>query len=289
MLANLQNYTLLEQMIQYPSVRGDADANHAMVQLICNRLRAIGFSVSVEGTELSEQPAIIAHIPAQKCTPKIVIYGHYDVATVSPSKEWLTMNPYGLELQEGRLYGRGIADNKGPLWARIEGFRQVVASGKPFPETLWLIQGEEEIGKGTRIAKALFAQHLAQFGGRVFLEETGFNDLDRDEQIAFLWSPSLPFEAMSQVCQLLIQTLGHPRVENRHLNKFTGKHACPLLSNLPDNAIYIGFGPNDRWHCIHRENESLNLAKLIQHIDQFRGFLQAYADWPVFIESEIFP
>jgi hypothetical protein len=130
------------------------------------------------------------------------------------------------------------------------------------------------------VAGHIFKEAISAFGGQVFIDETGFNDLDTGEQLAFLWSPNMKEKALSHWQPLLRDVLGTPRIEYRHLNKLNGTDACPLLSNLPDEAVYIGFGPNDRLHQIHRNNESLDKSKLSIHTAQFHSFLATYATFP---------
>jgi hypothetical protein len=89
----------------------------------------------------------------------------------------------------------------------------------------------------------------------------------------------LPFQSALNLSPAFKHTT--VRFEYRHLNKLAGTNACPLLSNLPEEAIYIGFGPNDKLHYIHRDNESLNKDKLIQHQAQFTQFLSWCSDFSI--------
>lgn len=271
------NKLLLEDFINIPSVDGDETANANAVSFVSNYLTEQGFTVRVEGGELTDQPTLIAHYEGRRSTNKIVLYGHYDVAPVSDKALWINQNPFCLQEQAGRYYGRGVADNKGPLMARMQAVAGLLQTNKPVPEILWLIQGEEEVMTNTPVAGHIFKKAISTFGGNVFVDETGFNDIDTGEQLAFLWSPNMKEKALLSWKHLLHDVLNAPRVEYRHLNKFNGIDACPLLSNLPDEAVYIGFGPNDRLHQIHRNNESLDKEKLSIHTTQFHSFLATYA------------
>ncbi|MFT4929585.1 MAG: acetylornithine deacetylase/succinyl-diaminopimelate desuccinylase-like protein [Phenylobacterium sp.] len=268
----------LSALIAIRSMVGLAAENQQMLQWLSSTLVSIGFCCRIEGQDTTEQPLLVASFTARKgsADKKLVLYNHYDVAPVRANEPWKSQDPFVLQLIDGRLYGRGIADNKGPLYARIEALSKVVASGFELPNILWLIQGEEEIIRGERVATKLMAAEIAQFAGNVFVEETGFFDIEQRQPLAFLWSPTLPANALTGWQPLLEQTLGSHRLEYRHLNKLNGVRSCPLLSNLPSKAVYIGFGPNDKLHQIHCKNESLDAERLQLYRQQFVRFIRAY-------------
>jgi len=130
-----------------------------------------------------------------------------------------------------------------------------------------------------RVAEKIFRHDITQFGGNVFVDETGFNDIDSHQQILFLWSPSHTEDSLVLWHPLFNGIMDESRREFRHLNKLTGVKGCPLLGGLPEGAIYIGFGPNDKLHQIHRKNESLDVEKLNFHKQQFKEFIGRYAEY----------
>lgn len=270
--------SIFRKFIHIPSYVKHPTGNIEAINFITSHLESIGFKIQIRGDELSEQPTIVAKYLGHKSNRKVVIYGHYDVALVKDSKNWVSDDPFTLEEVEGRVYGRGVADNKGPLLSRIQAITELIKSDKPVPQILWLIQGEEEIIEGERVAHKVFKNEIPSFGANLYIEETGFNDLVTNEQIAFLWSRSVPEKQLYKWHSLLNNSLNQPRIEFRHLNKLNGIEACPLLSNLPQNSIYIGFGPNDKLHNIHQDNESLAKSKLLQHKNQFKKFITLFAE-----------
>ncbi|MCK5855215.1 MAG: M20/M25/M40 family metallo-hydrolase [Sulfurovaceae bacterium] len=267
----------LKKFIQMKSVDGDLIGNQQAIHFVTDFLQQSDCQVQILGHYKSQQPSIVGHYQGHNSQNKLVIYGHYDVAPIMPMEDWSHSDPFVLEEKTDRFYARGIADNKGTLFARLQAFKTMVKNNQALPEILWLIQGEEEVINKERVAKAIFKTEIKKFGGQVFLEETGFNDLKTKEQVAFLWSSNLKENELTQWHSLLNKSLSQPRIEYRHLNKLNGTDTCPLLSNLPKNSIYIGFGANDRLHRIHRDNESLNQHKLSLHLQQFTQFLLKYA------------
>jgi acetylornithine deacetylase/succinyl-diaminopimelate desuccinylase-like protein len=84
---------------------------------------------------------------------RLMIYDHYDVQPPDPLDEWLSP-PFEPEVREGVLYGRGVADNKGNLVARLAAIRAYQETLGPLPtQVLCVFEGEEEIG----------SPHLGQF------------------------------------------------------------------------------------------------------------------------------
>jgi len=73
-------------------------------------------------------------------------YNHYDVQPEDPVDEWDT-EPFEPTIIDGRLFGRGTADNKGNLLARVcavHAYQQVY--GKLPVDIKFVFEGEEEVG-----------------------------------------------------------------------------------------------------------------------------------------------
>ncbi|MEY8239234.1 MAG: M20/M25/M40 family metallo-hydrolase [Cycloclasticus sp.] len=269
----------LRQFISFQSVDNNPDGNKQAIAFVLDALSNMGFSCRIEGQNTTDQPCIIGHFPGRDSSKKIVLYGHYDVAPIDTPEEWQSQDPFTIEEIGGRYFARGIADNKGPLLARLEAIAELMKTEQAIPEILWLIQGEEEILVDERVAEKIFRNEITQFGGNVFVDETGFNDIDSHQQILFLWSPSHTEYSLVQWHPLFNGIMDESRIEFRHLNKLTGVKGCPLLGGLPEGAVYIGFGPNDKLHQIHRKNESLDVEKLNFHKQQFKEFIGRYAEY----------
>lgn len=273
------NIDSLKKFISYESVDGNPCGNKKAIDFVVDRLNNMDFSTRIEGGGLTGQPCIIGHYPGRYSSKKIVLYGHYDVAQIAANEEWKITNPFNIEVIGERCFGRGIADNKGPLLARLEAISELITSDSAIPEILWLIQGEEEIEVDERVAQKIFRNEIDKFGSEVFVDETGFNDIENSQKIIFLWSPKRPKASLANWHSLLENIFDDSRIEYRHLNKLTGSRGCPLLAGLPKNAVYIGFGPNDKLHQIHRQNESLNLDMLNDHKQLFKEFIRKYVEY----------
>jgi len=103
--------------------------------------------------------------------PTMLVYGHYDVQPPDPLDLWQS-GPWTPTLRDGRLYGRGVSDDKGPMLIPIEVARAffAVAGGLPI-NIKFLFEGEEEIG--SRHLDAFIGEHKALLAADAVLSADG--------------------------------------------------------------------------------------------------------------------
>ncbi|HUC20188.1 MAG TPA: M20/M25/M40 family metallo-hydrolase, partial [Candidatus Polarisedimenticolaceae bacterium] len=77
----------------------------------------------------------------------ILVYGHYDVQPAGEDDGWAS-DPFRLEERSGRLYGRGVVDNKGQTLIHIATVLRLIESGRLTHNVIFLIEGNEESGSG---------------------------------------------------------------------------------------------------------------------------------------------
>jgi acetylornithine deacetylase/succinyl-diaminopimelate desuccinylase-like protein len=112
---------------------------------------AAGLEAEVAAT--AGWPLVLGHRPGPPGAPTVLVYGHYDVQPPDPLDAW-TSPPFEPEVRDGRLYGRGGADNKGQHLAQLLAVESLLATRGELPCTVKvLLDGEEEIG----------SPHLAAF------------------------------------------------------------------------------------------------------------------------------
>lgn len=170
----------LKEYVAHASVSADpAFAKHmtGAREFVGGLLGEIGFDVEYVPTELHE--VVVAKRHGQSDWPHVIIYGHYDVQPADPVELW-DSPPFEAQERGGRLYGRGTADNKGPLMAHITAVARLLEKEPDLPLNLtFVIEGEEEIGSAN--FKSFLRQHRDKLAGAdfVFLSDTGIQRADQ--------------------------------------------------------------------------------------------------------------
>jgi acetylornithine deacetylase/succinyl-diaminopimelate desuccinylase-like protein len=91
-------------------------------------------------------PAVFAEWMNAPGKPTLLVYGHHDVQPVDPLAEWVTP-PFEPDLRGGRMWGRGVVDDKGQVFIHAKAIESFVQTVGELPINLKLIvEGEEEIG-----------------------------------------------------------------------------------------------------------------------------------------------
>jgi cysteinylglycine-S-conjugate dipeptidase len=138
----------LERLVRIPSVghEGHDPANvRESAEATADVLRSAGV-VDARLLELEDgHPAVFGMIPGPEDKPTLLLYAHHDVQPEGPIQEWTTP-PFEPEVRDGRLYGRGSADDKSGIAIHAAALRALGASdGVALPATVKiLVEGEEE-------------------------------------------------------------------------------------------------------------------------------------------------
>ncbi|MBO0979804.1 dipeptidase [Microbacterium sp. SD291] len=111
---------------------------------------------AIPGTDEQGQPAVLAKRAARNGRPTILLYAHHDVQPPGDDALWETP-PFEPTVRDGRLYGRGAADDKAGIMSHIASIRAVseVLAGDLDLGIAMFIEGEEEYGSRS------FAQFLS--------------------------------------------------------------------------------------------------------------------------------
>jgi acetylornithine deacetylase/succinyl-diaminopimelate desuccinylase-like protein len=158
----------LKELIAIESVSADAartpeverSANH-IVQLLTD----LGCpDVRMVHTAEDEAPAVIGRFPAPEGKPTVCLYAHHDVQPEGDPAAWRTPPFVATEL-EGRLFGRGAADDKGGLAVHLAALRAF--EGKPPVGVTVFVEGEEEVGSPT--LPKLLEEHHKELAADVFV------------------------------------------------------------------------------------------------------------------------
>jgi acetylornithine deacetylase len=153
---------LLQQLIQIPSVNPDntapdqAGVTHEkkMADFVANWLEDIGAKVILEELQ-PDRPNLIARFAPLDGRPRILFGPHLDTVGV----ENMTIDPFSGEIRDGKIWGRGASDTKGPMAAMLSALKENKAILRDLPVAVDFIgfMGEEASQHGSKH----FAKHHA--------------------------------------------------------------------------------------------------------------------------------
>lgn len=146
-------------LVRIPSVSTDPSYEHGMAvarETLLTRLRDMGLS-QVQTLEAGGHPAVYGEWHAGNNRPTVLVYGHYDVQPPDPLDKWHSP-PFEPEIRDGRIYGRGVSDDKGPSSIALESIAAFLRIEGSLPLNVKvLLEGEEELGSPS--LTALFRNH----------------------------------------------------------------------------------------------------------------------------------
>ena len=137
----------LFEHLRFPSI--STDSRHVEdvrdnAMWLKSQLEDLGLETGLH--ETAGNPVIVARNEKVEGRPTVLIYGHYDVQPVDPLELW-DSPPFEPEIRNGKIWGRGGADNKGQHFVHILGAEKMMKQTGELPlNVIFLIEGEEEIG-----------------------------------------------------------------------------------------------------------------------------------------------
>ncbi|HML04977.1 MAG TPA: M20/M25/M40 family metallo-hydrolase, partial [Methanobacterium sp.] len=91
-------------------------------------------------------PLIYGEYIPESYEKTIIFYNHYDVQPADPLELWESP-PFEPSIRDGKLFARGVADNKGNLIARVKAVESILNTNGELPVSIkFIFEGEEEIG-----------------------------------------------------------------------------------------------------------------------------------------------
>ena len=135
----------LERLARVPSMSAagyDAAPVRESAKLTAALFTAAGVNARVLEKE-GAHPAVVGRADGPTGSPTVLLYAHHDVQPPGPRDRWKT-DPFAPTERDGRLYGRGVADDKAGVAAHLAALRAY--GGKPPCGVALFIEGEEESG-----------------------------------------------------------------------------------------------------------------------------------------------
>ncbi|WP_207916705.1 dipeptidase [Micromonospora sp. KC723] len=155
----------LERLVRIPGIAFEGfDHSHVerSAEAVAELLRGCGLDTKI--VRSGGQPAVIGTKPAPPGAPTVMLYAHHDVQPVGDLALWES-DPFEPVERDGRLYGRGAADDKAGIMAHVAALR---AFGDQLPVGVVLfVEGEEEYGSDS--LERLLATHRDEIASDVIV------------------------------------------------------------------------------------------------------------------------
>ncbi len=138
----------LSELLRIPSISADPERKDDVrraAEWVAESVRRMGGEAELVETETF--PLVVGEVRASGGgdAPTVLCYGHFDVQPAGAADEWET-DPFEPEVRDGWLYARGVADDKGQLWALLKATEELAAAGDLPVNVRFVCDGEEETG-----------------------------------------------------------------------------------------------------------------------------------------------
>lgn len=131
----------LAKLVAQPSVSAQGVGLKECASLVADMLRSRGFTAEI--METKGAPVVFAERKG-KNDKTLLFYNHYDVQPPEPLELW-DSPPFQPVIRDGRMYGRGISDDKGHIVSRLHAIDAILATDGDLPcNVKFIVEGEEE-------------------------------------------------------------------------------------------------------------------------------------------------
>ncbi|MEV4412930.1 dipeptidase [Catellatospora sp. NPDC049609] len=161
----------LEALVRIPGIAFDGfdfAPLERSAQAVAELMRGVGLDVQVSRIG-DGHPAVIGRRPAPPGAPTVLLYAHHDVQPVGDLSKWES-EPFEPTERDGRLYGRGAADDKAGVMAHIAALRAFGCGTDDDRLPLGVVvfvEGEEEFGSDS--LPGLLAKHKEELAADVIV------------------------------------------------------------------------------------------------------------------------
>ena len=251
---------LTQDLVRIPTVNPPGDAYEACARYIGERLKPRGFAVEYVrahgapgDSDAKPRVNVVARWQGASAGDCVHFNSHIDV--VEAGSGW-TSDPFGAEIRDGKIYGRGTCDMKGGLAASIIAVEALIESGMPIPGALEISGTVDEESGGfagvgylaergyfskPRVHHVIIPEPLGV--DRICLGHRGvwWGEVETKGRIAHGSMPFLGDSAINHMSAFihLLETQLQPRLKQRHTSEPVEPPGA-RVSTLNINSIHGG-------------------------------------------------
>lgn len=160
----------LADLVAVPSISTDGNHGHEIertAHLTCQQMREAGLQ-NVEMLHVGGSlPYVYGEWLEAPGKPTVFLYSHQDVQPINYREQWLS-DPWHLTRRDGRLFGRGAADDKGATVAQLAAVAAYLKTDGSLPVNIkMLVESEEEVG--SKNLMPFFERHRAKLQSDVII------------------------------------------------------------------------------------------------------------------------
>ena len=161
----------LQALCRQPSIAAQDTGMAEMAELV--RLMLAEAGAEAQAVPTAGYPFVLGRFSGAG-SKTLMLYNHYDVQPPEPLELWESP-PFAADVRDGKIFARGVADNKGNLMARLAAIEAWRAVRGALPlNILFVVEGEEEIGSPNLGPFAAAHRDLLQADGCIW--ESGYKD-----------------------------------------------------------------------------------------------------------------
>ncbi len=134
----------LKRLCRQPSISASKKGIEECAELVKRMMEEVGIDARIIPIK-NGSPVVFGEMRSKKSSRTLAFYNHYDVQPPEPYEEWVSP-PFEPHIKEGKIYCRGVSDNKGDIVARLKATEALIKTVGEIPVNLkFIVEGEEEI------------------------------------------------------------------------------------------------------------------------------------------------
>ncbi|WP_282801777.1 M20/M25/M40 family metallo-hydrolase [Secundilactobacillus kimchicus] len=169
----------LYQYLKLPSISAQNQGITETADWLVNQFSKLGATQVEKWHDQGGNPIVFAEFEGQ-VDKTVLFYNHYDVQPPEPIAEWQTA-PFEPTVRDGKLFARGICDDKGELMSRLTLIKYFQEHGGLPVNLKFFVEGEEEIGS-PHVDQSVIA-HATDLAADVCIWEGGGKDEEENFQV----------------------------------------------------------------------------------------------------------